>query len=157
MKTLVLALCVAVAVAPRVSEAQARFGMQVSVADDMDVGLGARLRSDGRWLFPNSPVSTIVALDVFFPGGDVTYFELNGNMAYNFTPRGSSVRPYAGGGLHLARIDRGSYSGSSDTELGLNILGGLAFPGAGRTLPFVELKLGIGGGEQFILAGGFHF
>lgn len=153
-----LALVVAIAVlAPHSAAAQTRFGMQVSVADDMDVGLGMRLRSDGRWMFPRSPVSTIVSFDVFFPGGDVTYFELNGNMVYNFNPRASAVRPYVGSGLHIARIDRGDFPGSSDSELGLNVVGGLAFPAAGRAVPFVEVKLGIGGGEQLMLSGGFHF
>lgn len=61
--------------------------------------------------------------------------------------------PYLGGGLNIARVEAGTLE---DTELGVNIVGGSKFDAEGVT-PFVEARVEIEGGEQFVLTGGFLF
>jgi len=155
---IVLAAAAGAAV-PATAQAQVRVGAQVSFADDADVGLGVRVRADTPRLIPGAPLSLIGSFDWFFPGGNVDYFEINGNVAYAFTITGSVLRPYAGGGLNVARtsVDLGGGTSISNTDLGLNLLGGLNFRTAGRLQPFVELRLELSGGEQFVITGGVHF
>ncbi len=163
--------------------AQLRFGAQLSLGDETDFGIGARitfgLDSVARGL------EGIVSFDYFFPDEsfniffledgesqqlfDITYFEINGNLAYHLAmPEGVKIAPYVGGGLNIARssvvfdflvaVDppqRASIS-SSDTNFGLNALGGASF-GSGQIRPFVELRLEFQGGEQFVISGGILF
>lgn len=159
--------------------AQVTFGAQGSYGDDSDFGVGARV------VFPigedlDQPSESIFSqlrltgsFDWFFPdcgdGGtfdgtefeiDCTYWELNGNgiLPLNF---GESIDPYVGAGLNVAH---GSASSSvsgfeaefSDTEMGLNLLGGLEFGPSGLPL-FAELRIELGGGEQFVLTLGALF
>ena len=94
---LLLAVAISCLSGARELNAQARFGPQLSVGSSADFGLGARaqinLRSPDR-------LAIIPMFDWFFPGGDRTYWELNGNLAYFFkvntnmgTPSASSRRP----------------------------------------------------------------
>jgi outer membrane immunogenic protein len=147
-------LVLAAAALPATAQAQARFGAQLSYGDDSDLGIGVRVKADTPRLIPGSPLSFIGSFDWFFPGNSVDYFEINANLAYNFTVAGSPIRPYAGGGLNLARA---SVANNSNTELGLNILGGVNFRAMGRLQPFAEIRLELSGGEQFVLTGGFYF
>lgn len=74
-----------------------------------------------------------------------------------------AFRPYVGGGLNFARWSmdipaelKPFIEGSaSDTELGLNLIGGAEF-GVGRFKPFAELRAQISGGEQVVLAAGIR-
>lgn len=135
------------------SSAQVHFGPQVSLADDVDVGLGGRVVAGVPHYRGLEFAGTF---DVFFPGGDLDYFEVNGNLLYNFEIQGStSVRPYAGGGLNLARIDHPTTGG--DTELGLNLAGGAKFTTDGPLTPYLELRAEISGGEQIVLTVGALF
>jgi hypothetical protein len=133
-----------------------QFGVQLSYADDAELGIGGRLRHSLRSLFPRAPLTGAFTADIFFPGNSVDYFELNYNVVYNFTlasaPR---VSPYVGGGLNFARI---SFGNANNTDLGLNIVGGANFRSAGaRVMPFVEIRVEAGGGEQLVLTGGILF
>jgi hypothetical protein len=128
-----------------------RWGPELSLADDADFGIGARMEFD----FTGSPLTLIANGDVFFPGNDVTWIELNANLVYNFDLASApTVTPYAGGGLNIRYADVGS--GGSDTDAGLNLLGGVRFD-AGSISPFVEAKFEIEGGDQFIVTGGILF
>jgi len=124
------------------ARAQVRFGAQASVADDVDLGLGARVLFSLKQF--SERLEGIASFDWFFPdsgaGVDWTYFELNGNVVYSIPlSNTSALRPSA-----------------SDTEIGLNLLGGSKF-GSGRITPFAELRLELGGGEQFVISGGILF
>ncbi|MDP2497318.1 MAG: hypothetical protein Q8W44_04910 [Candidatus Palauibacterales bacterium] len=128
-----------------------QLGPQLSLADDYDAGLGGRavfnVGDPGGWEGTGS-------FDVFFPDGDVDYWELNGNLVYNFPVEESrTFFPYLGGGLNIARVEAGTLE---DTDLGVNIVGGSKFDAEGVT-PFVEARVEIEGGEQFVLTGGFLF
>jgi len=145
------------------AQAQVRFGAQASFGDDVDFGLGARAVFSLKQF--NERLEGIASFDWFFPdsgvGVDWTYFEINGNVVYSIPlSSSSSLRPYAGGGLNIARssidFDTPLLSSASDTEIGLNVLGGTKF-GSGRLTPFAELRIELGGGEQFVISGGFLF
>lgn len=142
-----------------------RVGGQVSYADDADLGIGPRLAielpsvASGVWL--------VGSFDYFFPddgflssGTDVDYWEINGNIIYAIQlPNAPNVEPYLGAGINIARVSATTESPAaefSDTNVGLNVLGGLDFPLQGLT-PFVEVRLEIDGGEQFVIAGGVMF
>lgn len=147
------------------THAQVRFGAQASFANDVDLGVGARAQFGLKQI--SERLEGIASFDWFFPSGDAgvdwTYFEINANVAYAFPLTGSStLRPYAGGGLNFARISidypdlpfaPGSYS---STDVGLNVLGGAKF-GTGALTPFAEVRLQLGGGEQFVISGGILF
>ena len=100
-----------------------------------------------------------MSFDYFFPGNNVHYWEINGNLAYRFTvPRSSSLRPYAGGGLNVVHASNSGVSGSGITRAGLNLLGGTTFRLKGSHLtPFAEARGELGGGKTFILTGGVRF
>ncbi len=133
--------------------AQVRFGGQLNYGDNADFGIGARLEYTPRRLIPNAPVVSSASFDWFFPStSGVDYWELNYNIAYQFTT--PSLKPYAGGGLNVAHVSVGSFS---DTKLGLNLMGGLKFAAMGRLAPFVEARVELSGGEQFVITGGVLF
>lgn len=132
------------------------FGGQLHWSDDYDFGLGPRVELPIE--LPSGALTFNGSFDIYFPddigGTERDYWELNGNVVYTFELPESSVEPYAGGGLSLAHID--FEPGGEDTEVGLNVLGGLRFPKA-AFVPFVEAKFMIQGGEHFALTGGLMF
>jgi opacity protein-like surface antigen len=134
------------------------FGVHVSWADDADFGVGAHLNYPANRLFGGQPIFAQVAVDWFFPGSDITYLELNWNLNYRFSVQ-SSIRPYAGAGLNIAYADGncGADVDCSDTEFGLNLVGGVDFKPMGKLTPFVQGRFELSGGEQFVLSGGVHF
>ena len=136
------------------------FGLQLDWGNDPNFGIGGRGVFPLRSLFPGTPLDGIVSFDYFFPGNNVKYWEINGNVAYRFkVPARSSLRPYGGGGLNIAHasVTFGGVSGS-DTKAGLNVLGGTTFKlKRSKLLPFAEARGEIGGGKTFILTGGVRF
>jgi hypothetical protein len=127
-----------------------RWGPEVSLGTDTDLGLGARAEFD----FSGSALTIIASFDYYFPDGPVDYWEINANLIYNFDiPSAPTVTPYAGGGLNIGHA---SGDGFSDTDPGLNLLGGTRFD-AGSIMPFVEVKFTIEGVEQFVITGGILF
>jgi opacity protein-like surface antigen len=133
-----------------------RFGAQVNWAEDADLGLGARaelplgLGSEGVL----ASTYLIGSFDYFFPSNDnLNYFEFNANVAVPVDPA-SALKPYVGTGLNMARWSVDSPGGdNSNTDLGLNLLGGIKFA-LGNLASFAEARLELGGGEQFVLTFG---
>jgi hypothetical protein len=139
------------------AEAQ-RFGGQVSWADDADLGLGARVEIPVALSSEGILAGTYIigSFDYFFIDCDeCSYMEFNGNFA---APIGtSSLRPYVGAGLNMARSSVDVLDESiSDTEMGLNLLGGIKF-GLGSLSSYAEARMELGGGEQFVLTFGILF
>lgn len=151
------------------AQAQVQFGVQANYADDFDFGIGARAQFDlGSMLQLEGAMASLrgaVTGDFYFPdcgGVDCSYMEINGNALYPFEVEGD-LEPYAGGGLNIARFSTeftepvsGTTSSSSDTDLGLNAIGGANFD-LGSMAAFAEAKIEIGGGEQFVLTFGVLF
>lgn len=129
---------------------------------DADLGLGVRFGFDASGWHPDVEIQ--LGLDIFFPdsppGVDVGYFEINANAVRHFRIADNrTLMPYAGAGFNIARASRSddgvSFSERSDTDLGVNILGGVRFD-LDRYDPFVELRFELGGGDQGVLTGGIR-
>ncbi len=153
---------------PAAAPAQrARFAAELNWSSDVDFGIGARGVFPLESAFPGTPLDGIVSFDYFFPsvsnapaGSSFHYWEINGGVAYRFhMERGSSLGPYAGGGLNIAHISSTVLGvSSSTTKAGLNLLGGTTFKLTGSNLtPFAEARGEIGGGKTFILTAGIRF
>lgn len=143
------------AVAAQGLDAQVRFGGQLNIADETDVGLGPRIALDlGD---TGTPLQVVGTWDIYFPDEDaLDYWELNGNLVYRFElEETDAVVPYGGGGLNVARFDVETPGGDEvgDTEVGVNFLGGVEFPLVSLS-PFVEFRVTAEGGEQFYVTGG---
>ena len=164
MRSAALAVAVSAAVVtfgPRDSAAQVRFGANVAWANDFDLGVGGRIGFGFGEVSNRHPIEGVVSFDYFFPGDegtslDPTYWEINANGIYKFAITNSTLVPYVGAGLNYARAsaDVPGAGTVSDSEVGLNVLGGLRF-GSGQALrPFVEVRAELGGGEQVVFAFG---
>lgn len=170
MKKMLVGLCLAALVlSPGALSAQIDVGGHLSWADDADFGVGAR----GAVVIPLKAASLLAtgSFDWFFPSTDIVdfnYYEFNTNLAYMIPLQNSPVEPYVGGGLNLAIISMDEITetilgqtivvgGGTATELGLNLVGGAMFNVAPRISPYGELRVEIGGGEQFVFTGGVAF
>jgi hypothetical protein len=133
----------AVLAAPDAHAASGNFAIQGDWGDDEDFGIGARVFFDvgGR----HDGWGGLASFDYFFPGDDFRYWELNGNLTYAL---GGDLQPYVGGGLNLAHL--GLRGAGSDTNVGLNLLGGIR---VSRRV-FAEGRVELGGGKQFVLTVG---
>ena len=141
--------------APEV-RAQVRLGGEVSYGDSYDVAIGARLVASLRSMIPGPSLAFHASFDYFFPDVEgLTYWEINPGIVYGIPVRSPGFSPYLGGGLNIAYASS-DLTDASDTDLGLNVMGGLQF-GAARLRPFVEARLTISGGDQFVLTGGLLF
>jgi hypothetical protein len=74
-------------------------------------------------------------------GDNLTTLAFNGDLQYRFETS-SEVRPYAGGGVTLLWFNPDG-PGDSDTNLGVNILGGIFFGRLNGQPMFVDVKAGL--------------
>jgi len=99
------------------------------------------------------PVSLNPGLE-FYPGIDNgSLLVLNFDVQYELDAE--TVKPYVGGGLSWARSSPDG--GSSSSDVGLNLKGGLVFNPASRTRPYGEAVVNFSGNEALIFRGGFLF
>ncbi len=157
MRKLVAAAGVVIAAfafAPR-AEAQA-FGANLSWGDDTDFGLGARVAFPIGGSVGQKGIKGLATFDYFFPDG-FDFWEITGNGVYDISSSGSAS-PYVGAGLTFARssVSAGGFS-ASNSEVGLNLLGGARFKPTGNVQPFVEARFQIRDGSQLVLSGGVYF
>ena len=127
-------------------------GVNGSWSSEVDLGLGGRL----NWNIPDVDLEGVASVDVYAPDpGDFgDFWEINANLFYHFhLPDTRSVLPYAGGGLNIAKVDVGP---RDDTELGLNLGGGIKFPTENLT-PFVEGRGVLSDFDHFVLSFGVLF
>ncbi len=158
MRKLVAAAGVVIAAfafAPR-AEAQA-FGANLSWGDDTDFGLGARVAFPIGGSVGQKGIKGLATFDYFFPDG-FDFWEITGNGVYDISSSGSAT-PYVGAGITFARAsyDVGPGFNGSNSEVGLNLLGGARFKPTGNVQPFVEARFQIRDGSQFVLSGGVFF
>jgi hypothetical protein len=144
-----LAALAVFAAAPRMAQAQVTLGPTVAWHDDADVGVGATLTA-GLSQFGEG-FGFMADFLYFFPDG-FDYLEINGNVTYDLPLEGSTVMPFVLGGLNVARIsvDIGTLGSASNTEVGLNLGGGIRFD-AGNFRPTVAGRFELSGGEGFVL------
>ncbi|MDH3271433.1 MAG: hypothetical protein OEN56_08890 [Gemmatimonadota bacterium] len=152
MRKLASGLAVAaLVIAPAAVSAQVQIGPTLAFHDDFDFGIGATFGAQAPQL--GEGIGFMADLIIFFPSTDgVDYFEINGNVTYDFPLENSTVLPFALGGLNIARasVDAGTLGSVSNTEIGLNLGGGIVFD-AGSFRPAVGGRFEVNGGEGFVL------
>jgi hypothetical protein len=87
-------------------------------------------------------------------GEGLSYLTFNGDFHYDFPTRGSNFI-WAGAGLGLIRVDPEGPD-NSDTDPALNLLAGVGWR-TGGVIPYVQGKVIINGGNEFVLAFGLRF
>ena len=135
------------------AQGQVQVGPTLAVSDDVDVGIGATLSAQAPQLDEN--LGFIGEFILFFPEGS-DYFEINGNATYSFPLAESTVLPFVLGGLNIARAsyDVDAVRDVSDTEIGINLGGGITFD-AGSFRPSIGGRFAIN--DLFIVRDHFVF
>jgi hypothetical protein len=162
-----------------------RFGVAAAYLENFNLGVGAFAKFHLTEL-DNHPITGRASFDYFFPGtgSDCTYYYCGSTASYSRTfwqasldglydvaNAKSDMKPYLGAGLSLSHYstDATCFVGGiavpcagGSGGLGLNVLGGLNFMANSTLMPFVEIKLDLGGGigpyggSGFELKGGIH-
>lgn len=137
---------------PPPAEGQVDFGVRGGVFGS-DVFLGAELLfplQSSWYLNPNVEW-------VFVDNGDL--FSLNGDIHYDFET-GGNFDAWAGGGLALLfrDFDRGRFrDDDSETDAGINLLGGLGFQPGAQIRPYVQGKITLSEDTEAAVAVGVRF
>ena len=155
-----LAVAAALFALPGLAQAQdpvpPTLGPTIAYHDDADFGVGIGFTIPLEAFGPQ--VGFAGDFIYFFPSIDnLKYWELNGNLTYDFQIEGASVAPFALAGLNVAHasVEVGSES-AGNTELGLNVGGGIRFD-AGSLRPTVGLRIEIEGGDGWVVFGSVPF
>ncbi len=133
-------------------------------------GADARIGSEGLPVQINPSFDYYLLDDRTLNGQDVgqTIIAVDVNALYEFGIDNEAFTPYAGGGLAITRtsVEEQTFSnqfgsvtvgGASDTDVGLNIVGGARFP-LGSVEPFAQLNATLGGDVQRLgITGGLLF
>jgi hypothetical protein len=164
---LTAAAAAALLLVPVRGEAQVAVGPTLAFHDEADFGVGAMITSPLPSL--GEGLGLMGDFTFFFPGDDaffdnqvdVDFWELNANLTWDIPVEDRPVAPFVLGGLNLANVSvdiEGSELGgsNSDTEIGLNIGGGLRFP-AGNLEPLVGIRAELSGGEGVVIFGALPF
>jgi hypothetical protein len=123
--------------------------------------LGVNLDNDelllgavGRLNLSSLPITLNPGFE-FYPGLDGgSLFALNFDVQYQLEAK--TVEPYVGGGISWARFSPDV--GTSSSDAGLNVKGGVSFNPASRTHPYAEAVLNFANGnEALIFKAGFLF
>jgi hypothetical protein len=162
MKKLLCALALfGMMAVPGLVGAQTVVGPQAAFHDDVDFGVGGFVSIPVPSLDPN--LSIVPSFMYYFPDGNFDYWELNGDVVYNFEVSDETpVLPFAFGGLNIARVSGPSVTvgqvtiDNDQTEIGLNLGGGITFR-AESVRPFVGAKFQIGDIDGFVVFGGVGF
>jgi outer membrane immunogenic protein len=139
------------------ASAQVQAGPLLAYHTDAEaVGIGA---------FVGIPIASIPGLAIapdflwYFPDG-YDFFAINGDLSYTIeVSPDSPVVPFVFAGLNIARFsydDVPAGFDSSNTEVGLNLGGGVNFQ-AGSLNPFVGAKFVIQDNTWFVIAAGLSF
>ena len=93
-------------------------------------------------------------------GDGATTIALALDAHYHLRLRGSEWRPYLGAGFGVAFVSWNSplgVSDRSDTNLGLNVVGGVSVPMAASHRGFLELRFGVGDLPTLKIVAGLNF
>ncbi|HEX7071421.1 MAG TPA: outer membrane beta-barrel protein, partial [Rhodothermales bacterium] len=127
-------------------EARAQFQLGVRGGYDLEtedpvLGVEARFGLGS----PSLPLIIAPAFDYYFVDNDnFNFYELDVNVLYPFGINNQTFTPYAGAGLGVgfSSVEIGDRT-ESDTDLGVNLVGGAVF-GFGGIRPFVQARLKLG-------------
>lgn len=138
-------------------------GAAITNGSDSDFGLGARVEYPLEAWLPNLGIAG--GLNVFFPGDPYdSWWEINAAALYHFEVN-ETFTPYAGAGLGFASwkkqyTDDDFFGFSSirrsarDSSFGLSAIGGCKFNFDIGVTPFVEARVGVGGGNTLEITAG---
>lgn len=137
---------------PQPAEGQVDFGVRGGIyGDDAFVGAELLFPLQGSWyLNPNVEW-------VFVDNGDL--FSVNGDVHYDFET-GGNYYAWGGGGLALLfrDFDRPRFrDDDSETDVGVNLLGGLGFNPGGALRPYVQGKITLADDTEGSIAFGVRF
>ena len=130
---------------PAVSQAQTTLGPTLAMHDDGDLAIGATLGAPLASL--GEGIGLMADFLIFFPEVG-SYFEINGNLTYDFPLENSTAVPFVLGGLNIGHFSIDG--GGSSTDLALNVGGGIAFD-AGSFRPSVAGRFSLGDGSGFVV------
>jgi hypothetical protein len=157
MKRIIPCLLAVLIAGAGTAQAETAWGLRGGATFDPDqvhVGVhmnGGELFADG-WFIPN--------VEIGF-GDNVTLVAINPELVYKFNKRGSADWGFyigAGLGLNIVSWDEGQDGRDhSDTDLGLNILGGMSRKLSAGNDFFLELKLGVADSPDGKVTAGFTF
>lgn len=88
---------------------------------------------------------------------NLTLLTLNGEAAYRFSSRWDAWTPYLGGGIGLNIAGHDGVAEDSNSELGVNALGGIERGLGNGNRFFVETKLGVVNGPDLKITTGWTF
>jgi opacity protein-like surface antigen len=146
-----LALALALAAAAPDAAAQVKLGprLTIDIGDIEEFAIGADARINPATL----PVQFNGNFDFYFvDGADV--FGIDLNAVYLFGVNNAAFTPYAGAGLGILALS----NGNSETEVGINLVGGAEFPVSPRLTPFVQLQATLGSDvDRLGITGGLLF
>ena len=147
----------ALAFVPADAQAQVQFGATAAYNVDAEaLGVGAVVKTALPALHEN--VGLMGDFTYYFPDG-FDYWELNGNLTYDFAMEDSAITPFAMGGLVVAHtsldLDIAGVDTSS-TDVGLNVGGGVTF-GESNLTPTVGGKFELRDGSAFVIFGSVLF
>ena len=153
MRKLVSGFAVAalLGLAPMGAQAQVQIGPTLAFSDEVDFGIGATLHAQAPQL--GEGLGFLGEFLVYFPDQDgLDFFEINGNVTYAFPLANSTVLPFALGGLNVSRasVDTGGLGDASNTDIGLNLGGGINFD-LGSFRPMIGGRFAIGDLDHFII------
>src|SRR5262249_51917769 len=86
-------------------------------------------------------------------GNNETTIAISGDFLYHFVLKNSNWTPYAGAGPCIAFES----DGGSETDAGLNLVGGMSVPTKSSNRFFVEIKRGLGDIPSFKAIAGWAF
>jgi hypothetical protein len=151
-KLLCIVALVGMMSAPAAVQAQVEVGPLLGFHDDFDFGVGGFVAIPVPSLSPNL---AIVPNFIYWFPEFIDVFEINGDVVYSFPVSADSpVLPWAMGGLNILRASAGGFS---NTEIGLNLGGGVNFVTSGSLSPFAGAKFEIQEGSGFVIFGGIGF
>lgn len=152
--------------APSTASAEAEglmVGAAITNGSDSDFGLGARIEHPLDLVVPNLGIAG--GLNVFFPSDPYeSWWEVNAAALYHFE-LSEMFTPYAGAGIGYAswkkqypQVDAFGFStprGSAhDSSFSLSAIGGFKLNFDIGVTPFVEARVGVGGGNTLEITAG---
>ena len=136
--------------APPPASGGPHFGLQAALAlDGGDFGFGGRLSYPFR-MAGNGKLAASAYVN-WFPG-NVNVFDINWDLQMRFKPSG--VRPYLAAGANFVIV---TGNGNSNSDFGLNAVGGLEFSRMGKLSPFLEGRYSFFSFEDLVITAGVHF
>lgn len=142
-----LALAFFLAIGPPLAQAQEvdievgpRIGYDLGDVEELFIG------AEGRFHIEDFPVTLSPAFDYYFTESGFSLVAFHANALYPFELEENDILPYAGAGLGLMRtsVDLDELGSFSDTEIGLNLVGGAQMDMDDFT-PYAQANINVGG------------